>query len=242
MNEQTQIINVDCPQKYSKVYSALVLKYKHPAIQNSTQLLSIDDIIIPIGITKFTNLEFSEGPVIWTSLISLKGATNCRIRNVAVGTWGITIEIENTSTSSQVGNLEVYGCSIGCTTSEYYTENPILLSQVDTKTLIVDTYLHQNEQFIAEYAQLLLQLVSDPTAEVTLDVRGNPLLELGDTITIDAPIAKLNNVDIVPVRYTYKFDGGLEGAIVAVRRSSRVLMDWVYVSPGLYAKVEREIT
>lgn len=238
--EHNQIFNADCQPQYSKIYSSVTMEYSLPVLGDITEVLKIEGITIPTGGIKLKNLAVSTGPIVWVSTIALRGAKNAYVEGFSYGAWGVSLDIVNTGPPDVV-DIQVIGCPINTVKASYTTRNEELVKSVGVKDVKVESYLVQGMGFVQEYANLLLQLVSDPTAFVTVNCRANPVLELNDTVTLDDAADKLVNVEVVPIRYQYNFSEGLSGSFTAVKRSSRVLQDWVCVCPGMYIKADRQI-
>lgn len=240
MDDEVQIFTANCPQDYSRVYSEVKLKYTYPVIETSKELISLSQVIVPKGGITLSNIMLNSGPAATITTIALKGAKNTKLVDYTLGAWGITLILSNSQDEETI-DIQVNGCTVASNEAEYYCNNPKLYKQIGSKLLTLETYLKQDLNFAEEYGNLILQLVSDPTAQISLTVRSNPLLELIDCFTVDDPTDKLNSVDVLPTRFKLSFEGGLSGEVEAVRRTARVIQDWVFISPGFCIQAERNM-
>lgn len=86
------------------------------------------------------------------------------------------------------------------------TSNVLGSTTDNTKTYLSNPYIQKDAQLAA------LDTTIYTAKKMSLQYRGNPCLEVGDTITLE------NIGDLLITRHTLRFDGGLSGAIEGVLR------------------------
>jgi len=101
----------------------------------------------------------------------------------------------------------------------------------EEKELKINNPLIQDLNTAKSYADALLQWVKDPYVNFSLDLRGNPSLEVGDIIEVQDAVDKIGDVALVPIRITLDYDGALEAKMEA--RKPILPYQWTFVSPGL---------
>ncbi|RJQ25521.1 MAG: hypothetical protein C4589_10995 [Peptococcaceae bacterium] len=237
LTDNDQIIIAENPQKYLDTYNKVSMIYKTPYLKKSDSLLKIDSIAIPNGGFIFQNLAFS-GPVAIIDQISLVGAKNAVVESIEYGTWSITVSVSNSGPAETV-SLEVFGRMIETLNSTSLIQDEYLLARWGERELKIDNEMIQDKEVATLYAQSLLSLLKDPYMNLSLDVRGDPALEVNDIVEIQDQTDKIGIVDALPIRITLNYDGGLGGRIEA--RKPIAPHDWVFMSPGLYAYVPRDI-
>jgi len=219
LSDTDQIIKADMPEKYSKIYSAVSTTYKLPFIKASTQIVDIEEITIPNGGKTLTRQRFASGPIGSIEQINLVGATNSEIASITFGAWDMTVEISNSGSSEDIA-IEVFGRSIETEDSEVVEQDGSLYAIVGEKTLNMTSDFIQTKARATAYTSSLLTLVKDTDAYITAIIRGNPALHLDDVITVDDDTDKIGTVDIVPIRFSYTFDGGLSGTIGGIKKEA----------------------
>jgi len=239
LTNDDQIISAENPQKYLDTYNKVSILYKTPYLKKSDSLLKIDSIVIPNGSIALEKTAFSSGPAAVIDQVRLIGAKNSAIAAIEYGTWEITIQITNPGAAETVA-LEVIGKVVDMISSSCTLQDNDLINAWGSKELKIDNQLIQNKDAAKSYAESLLWLVKDPYMNFALDIRGDPATEVNDIIQIKDPIDKIGTVDIAPIRLSLDYDGGLNARMEA--RKPIVPFGWVFVSPGLYVYVPRDVS
>lgn len=221
-SDDNMLYNADMPQEFENVYSDLKVIYKQPYLGASRTVLLLNNIAIADASSNtLEKLQFNS-PVGFVDYIRVTGA-HLTIGDMSIGTWGITLTITNTSGASQNVSIEVVGHPIDGTEEELTVRNTAtyaLLYDKD-KVLTIKNYLAQSYSQALTYANNVLPIVSDPSGYISCSTRGDPSLELNDTITIDSDISKIGTIEIIPIRYQYRYIGGLRCEILGIKKSAR---------------------
>ena len=232
MADINQVIASDVPQAYYKTYSKVKIDYTTPRLGEKKLLLSIKDVVVPVGGLQLTDIAIEEGPIALVKQVLLKGAKTSTVTAFGYSAWGIDVKISN-SAEEEVVTLEVYGMPVAKVATAY--------TLVDTTPIVdQDKPLELKSQFVQTLdaakalANTLLKLVRDPVSYVDVECRGNPALEVYDVVTINSPSTNLAAINIMPVRFTYTYDGALSCSMSGIKQAALQMQNWVCVSPGLF--------
>lgn len=212
LTDQDQVISAENPQRYLDAYSAVKVLYKSPRLNELESVLKMDNVVMPTGGVTITEAAFSAAPVAYIEQVQLLGAVNSYVDSVVYGSHTITITIANAGAEETV-NIDVLGQNVDYVSSTYTLQNAGAVADYGVKELAIDNNLVQSAAVAATYATSLLSYVSDPLVNFTLEIRGDPSIEVGDVIQVDDPSDIINKVDMVPVRIQMDFDGGLQATV-----------------------------
>lgn len=237
LEDLSQVIYTEVPQSYYQTYSKVKVLYTTPRLSTTKLLASLNSVKIPVEGLFLTDLEVSNGPAAIVDKIVLVGAKSSRVATFGFSAWGLDLAIMNTGEPEEV-TVEVYGKTISTVKNTYtlVDDTPIIEQY---RVLEVESIMVQSMDKAKELANTLLKLARDPVNTVVVMCRGNPALEVFDLVAINSPSTNLANTNIVPIRYTYIYDGGLSCEITGMKQTSMLLSDWVCVSPGLYIETSR---
>lgn len=230
LTDNNQIITAENSQKYLDTFNIVKINYKLPYIKPSASLLKVESLIIPHGGIALQEIGFTAGPVASIDQVQLVGAKNATITSVEYGAWAITVIIANNGSDETV-ILEVIGQAVDMINSTYTLQDDAAVALWGPKELVIDNPMIQNLNTAKTYANPLLQWVIDPFVNFNLLLRGDLALEVGDIVEIQDPTDKIGTVNVMPIRYSMKYDGALEATMEA--RKPIQPYQWVLVSPGL---------
>ena len=219
--DSNQIIIADLPQDYFNTYSQVNVKYYKPYIGETSTLLSIN-YTVPVGGTTLTRLQIDSGPVGIYEGINIIGASDVTLGTVSMGMWDVTLELNNVGAEETI-TLEIIGKKIEYIESIVTKEDAALKALIGTITLDIDNHLIQSKEDAESIANYVLQLVIDPSAYIKIDGRGNPNINLTDTMNITYTNGKISNLNIIPTRILHSFRGGLSAQIDGIKKSVREL-------------------
>jgi len=211
----TQIQDSDIPTRYNDIYSVLNMNYYIPELGNPESLVNLTDITIPPGTTTFTAVAFSKGPVALVSYAGITGTADVTIRVTKNTSWDIDLEIVNPGTEVK-GTITVFGKVINPVCIPIRYEDVELRGIIGEKIYKVENQLIQNAIYAGQYATNMFQLVTNPNGVVQTTIRGNPQIELGETVTIRDDSSKAANVNAIVIRTELDFATGLEGTLEGV--------------------------
>ena len=238
LQDSNQIIGSEMPQLYQDIYSSVAVSYIVPNIAEQTTLLQLTDITVPLDEMRLERLMFSDGPIAAIEQVIITNGEGILVESITYGAFDCSIVLRNYGAARTV-SITILGRTVGLSTSAVVINNESMVAAIGVKELMLSPYLIQERQSALDYAQLVLALVSDPASKVTAETRGNPALELNDTITIVNPSQQMASVEVVASKFMLDYNGALSSTIHGTKRAARNVYDWVYVCPGLYEYVSR---
>jgi hypothetical protein len=215
LTEANQLVSFDNPQSFSNIYSSVNVVYKVPRLSDVTEIIRIENVAVATGGVLLSKIPFSS-PVGNISYMMLLEAINSKITSITYGVQAADVSISNTGTSTENVTLVIYGQSIigdGATVTTIDTE---LYTLWPDKVLEISSDFIQTESEAMAHADNLIKLAADPQAFYSLQVRGNPAIELMDTLTIQSANSIKTAQDLIGVviRQQLTYDGGLEGTLL----------------------------
>lgn len=201
--DDTQIFESENPLMFTKTYDGVRMRFNTPTITRKEILLDIRDLEIPSGETLIEDIEFSSGPAAMLTSVKLLETNNSTISKITTGTWGCSIEVNNTS-GPETGRLVVEGFLIDSAFSN-------LIQELDDDKFYIEVQndLIQHKPAAIQYHELLNTLLEEPALFIEVSFRGNPAVELMDTITINNNANKLDGVEALPIQMRFSYDGAL---------------------------------
>jgi len=221
MSDSDLIKSSDMPQDFDSIYSDVTIRYYHHNIEDVTSVLTIDELDVSASGSTFTNLKFTLAPVAFVDHIRITDNPDISINYMAIGTWGMDISFDNSASTNQQIKLEVLGYPITTIENEITERDNTAYTLIGEKILDIDNPLIQLASDASALATVILPIVADPKGYVECNTRGDMSLELGDTTTVDDDTNKVGEIDIIPIRYDYTYDGGLACFIRGIKKSLR---------------------
>lgn len=220
MTDTNQIIKADNPQQYADIYSSVNIQYKTISVKPMDTILEINDLEIPAGGMTLTGLQFNDTPVIYCDYAQITGAVNSSVSAFAWGAWGCDITFANSGATTETVSVVVRGRAFEALSAAYVAEDATTKALIGTRTLKVDNQFIQSLSYATSYATKLLQAVTDTSPKVETSIRGNPVVELKDTIRVNDETSLITDLDIVPYQIKLSYDGGLTGQIIGRKAST----------------------
>ena len=201
LTDADQIKVVNAKQSTTKTYEGVELTYAIPSYTEVSKLVELADIEVAPGTSKILNIASSSTPVLKHTLVDIQSA----LEKISLVTYTassqlLSFELFNPSQISVATSLSVYGIPV-LFTDVVITDNSVTLLKIKSRYI-------QTIEYAMRYREFLENVVNSPVPFLTLSVRGNPLLNIGDRIQINS--AKYNLFfDGVIQRMSYHYDGGL---------------------------------
>jgi hypothetical protein len=233
-DDDSQIFDMNIPQEYANIFTSTLVRCTLPVLSSGEQILDLDELIVPAGSTTFRGLGFNRGPVAALSQLSLRGAKTSSIKKLRYGAWSMDLTIVNSGASETV-SLYATGFLITSNESTVSRTEVPLAALYGFREQTIEGDLIQDISAAREYAALAGYIGKDPKAYFTANVRGNPAVELLDTVTIRDPSDKFKEEEVVVLRSVLEYDGGLSGTLEGIRKEALIVKDWVFMCPGMYA-------
>jgi hypothetical protein len=214
LTEDNQLISFNNKQELASIYSSVNVNYKSPRLSDYTELVRIDNIVVPTGGLLISDITFSE-PVGNVAYVVLSGAINGVVSSIKYGAQSIDVTVDNPGATETI-TLIINGQNIvGDGATSKVVDNNLYAVWPDRVLSITSDFIQTSSDATA-YANSLIKLAADPQAFYSLDVRGNPSIELMDTLTIQSANSIKTAQDIagVVIRQKLVYDGGLDGELL----------------------------
>ena len=201
ITDADQIISVDAEQSIVKTYGGVELTYVLPQLTEAIQLLEIKEANVPAGIFTHNKVAFSKGPAkVITNVCAITENKEVAIVDYVNSPWDITLITKNESTTKATSDLAVYGIAVD------FVET-ILTDNVSNVLKVKNRYI-QSTEYAIKYKEMLEAFVNSDMPTLTLQVRGNPLLNVGDKIRVQSERYNLDFTGVLQ-RINYKYVGSL---------------------------------
>lgn len=212
----------DAPQVFENIYTDITVKYHLYAIGEKATVLSLPNVLVESSGLSLEGLRFTTAPLAIANSIRLIDSAHILASDVSLGAWGMDIILVNEGSADKYITLEVEGYPLEETIGEITVRDDTAYALIKrAKPLVVDSYLLQSAAHANAYINLVKPIVTDPAAYVQCPTRGDPSVELGDVATVHDATNNLGPLDIVPLRYDYRYSGGLSCDIFGIKKSAR---------------------
>ena len=202
-NDQLKVLNVK--QSILKAYNGVQLSYSIPSISEDTELINITNKSIPSGDTTLTNLQFSNSPLWDISYVHVEKAITIGYE-ARQGYLDLTV---NSGAAATI-NIKVVGKYLQFTTTK--------LEDSATKLLAYSNNFIQTSSYAATFKGILKNYLDLDIPIMVVEIRGNPLFNLGDKLTIISDRYDTAFTGLIS-RMTYKFTGGLSCTLVLLNEN-----------------------
>lgn len=200
LTDANQIKTVSVKQSIIRAYDGVELTYSVPQISAVTKLVELNGLTLTQGMNEITNAAFSAGPLWQVSMIDIKSNSDVvALKYFKATQWLISLLLECTI-EAITADLKVYGKTIGLT--------EFTLSDDAAKQLSISNKYIQSTEYAEYYKSILNAFVNNDTPLLSLSIRGNPLLNIGDKVVVSSTKYNLNYTGIIQ-RMNYKYAGGL---------------------------------
>ena len=205
LTDSDQIKSISAKQSIIKSYNGVELKYSVPQVGEPVKLIDLVNVPIINGPNELTNIAFNNGPLWQISSISLRADNDDITLNGFTATpWSITVRIDNNS-PSLVTDMSVAGKILNLT--------DVVMADNVSKLLKVSSKYIQNQSYATYYNTILKAFVSNNTPLLSLSVRGNPLLNIGDKVIVHSDKYNVAFTGVIQ-RMAYKYAGSLSCEMV----------------------------
>lgn len=197
------------------------------------QIASFSDLEMPTGEKTFTDLVYTNGPVVNLARITVVG-NSTRLKSYTTGAQAGTFTLENTGAPENV-QLNIYGkCLVDMQSNVTVGEN------LDERSmeLSVKSRLIQNDNFAKYYASALYNLGNTIIPQATLEARGIPQIDMHDLFKLDSTQYKMT-VQMTPIQITHDFQEGMSTTIVCAPHSLDAVQGYEFILPTFPIKDTR---
>ena len=200
LTDSDQINSLEIKQSILKTYDGVALTYHLHQLSDQESLIDIKGLAIEPGDTVLDAVSFSKSPV--KSIVGIRTTSTgnmIAIKGFEYSTNDIVITTTNNGALVDC-DIMVNGIAVETT--------PVLLSDECSNPLKIENKYIQTATYATAYKEILKKFVDNPIPTLTLKVRGNPRINVGDKVIIDSAKYKLVYTGIVQ-RHTYEYSGGL---------------------------------
>lgn len=201
LTDSNQIKTVMANQSITKAYDGVEFTYGIPQISEQDKLVDLQKLEVPVGISALNNIAFGKGPVWRLKYITVDSTLNeVKLAGCTSSPWLLNVLLDNTHTEPNIIGLSAYGTTL------LFTD--IVLADSVSKLLQVNSRYVQEAEYAQQYKAILEAFVNNAVPTLSLSIRGNPLLNIGDRVIVQSTKYQLN-YDGVIQRLSYSYVGGL---------------------------------
>lgn len=235
-----QVVSVSQPQNFYKAYAGVTVQYSPTSVETEVQsVASNNDMILVAGENKIDSLSFSSNPVLTVTSISITDSTMQSIIPTAIGALAIDATI--IANVSNTADVEVFGYKLKQSTQKVTVDKIAdIVPVLKDKRLTVESPLIQTEAIAKDYADILINIATDPAAYLTSSITGDPSIDLLDKVLIHPDRNADVLIPVVITRMTFTFNGGLQGTLECTKASALEKYMWAYMGPGFYTKATKK--
>lgn len=200
-----QLVKVALKQQINMTHEDTAVIYNIPVLSDVEEILYRRDLVFKPGTHEEKNVAFSHLPLFKLHSVRTKcGGPFLHMERYSSTSTKLTYEITNREELDIEGDLSAYGVYIKRVEKTLETEVPQGEEQTTRKVLTIDNDLIQSDDYAAKYRLFLDRFVNAKVPIVELQLKGNPLLRLGDKIKIVSAVWDVEYTGIIrKLRYTY---------------------------------------
>lgn len=202
LTDNNQVMAIASKQSIMKAYDGVELTYSIPQGITQDKLVELRDIRVNPGISLITNIAFNVGPIWQITSIAIKSISGTvTLLGYSATPWLISLSLNNDNESLMPADFTIYGTVVSFT--------DIILSDSALKLLKLSSKYIQDESYALFYKDILTSFVNNAVPLLTVTVRGNPLLNIGDRVIIQSTKYNLTFDGIIQ-RMKYDYVGSLD--------------------------------
>lgn len=205
LTDQNQLISADITQSLNKEFDGVYIVLNRHQLTDLLEVLNVKDFNVPQGIFTSPITQFSTAPIVRIEAINCNAKVpNVTFRGYTATPYEISYVVQNDNLDIAVINLLVYGRSLEIAKSEFTNtgDNPLPVDNVYVQT--------------SEAANVLREVFTKYTNSdlpfLDISIRGNPLLKLGDKITVQSEKYSLNFTGYI-LRQQFTYTGALRAQL-----------------------------
>lgn len=204
LTDADQVIDANVSQSTDTSYAGTSVTCNTPSESSPTELLNISEFAVPVGTVKHIPITLSTTPMIRLVHASLIGTRDAYVESILSTSMDVTVTTSNASNTELQMPLSIFGTHIINTATTLSDNSPT--------DLTVDNRYIQTLEYAEYYKNVLKKYINSETPVITVHVRGNPLLNLGDKIRVISEKYKLDFTGII-LRQELNYNGALSGTL-----------------------------
>jgi len=199
MTDFDQVITLMTEQSIIKTYDGVALNYYIPQVLDDDVIITTDAFMVPVGNLTHDTIEYPK--IVYSiSGVCIIGDTKCTLASYITSNFGISVTTNNSGTTGDKVTLTVTGRVLEML-EQHLTDNT-------SNMALVDSHYIQTPSDAGNFKAYLETYVSSEVPILKATIRGNPLVEIGDILTIHSD--KYNTDFTGSLQYAYyHYDGSL---------------------------------
>jgi hypothetical protein len=203
ITDQDQLISAETTKSLTKEFDGIVVILNRHQLTALIELLNIKDLPVPVGTLNSPLTHFTTTPVQQVEVAKfVANIPNIQLVSFAANPYEILYTLNNSGSAAAVVTLSFSGKSIQILKSEYFKSG--------TNPLSFDNVYIQTDTMAERQKGILTRFTNSNLPYLDLEVRGNPLLQLGDKITIISTKYSINFTGYI-LRQQFTYNGALRG-------------------------------
>lgn len=199
LTDSNQIKSVDSEQSVIKTYNGVHLTYILPQVSQTKEILTINNLVVPAGEFTHASIKYPS-PIYKLYSVQLLGNDKCSLVGYTASHFGIVLTTSSKGKASAEATVSLTGTNLELMEQEL-TDGAVNMLQ------IYNPYV-QTPDYAAVYKEKLSRFVHADIPILNVQSRGNPDLQIGDTVQIESAKYKLSFTGIIR-RATYRYAGNL---------------------------------
>lgn len=212
ISDENQIVDADSMQSISKQFKGCAVYYSSPQLTSNTKLLEIRKLKVPVGMNTHEKFTFSASNMYQITNIVVEAEQRVTVQGYYATPNNIVLLTYNTGSTEAEVDITVYGTHLE------HVEVTLKDEETAGNILEVRNNYIQTEALGTEFKQTLDKVIDSKVPELTVQIRGNPLLQIGDKLRVQSSRYKLDYIGNIK-RSVLRYDGGLSGSVVLVDSS-----------------------
>lgn len=218
-SDDNQILECKLNKSLLQEYSTVNVTYCTKSISDNDVMIELKEQDVLPGINELNNMIIEKGPMFLPAHCLCEALNDTYVCDIAYTPWDISLKLNNTFNKSQLVDLSIYGSVINTDAKSYLTGvNEHLVTRMGELPLEITGEYMDSEVHANNVKDIMLGYISNPTPTLELYVRGNPVINVGDVITINNVTNKIHK-DVVVLRQEFSFNDGLECNMLCLDKS-----------------------
>jgi hypothetical protein len=224
------IVSTSASPTYYDTYSSCRMTYKKVQSLDQTELYKNDTLSLQPGVTNLTGLLFTASPVATVIAVTVTGGTSVTILSVDCTSENFNVTLSNNTNETQTVTLYAYGTVLKTEDAVVTANSPVKSASVNILDLDMPYILSM--ELVQLYAKKIINNYNGSYTNMTIEIRGMPILQLYDKIEVSSASSKiLKEFRIKQIETS--FDTGLTGSIVVSVPADTIANKYMFVGPGM---------
>jgi len=203
ITDHDQLISAETSQALTKEFDGISIILNKHQLTDLEEILNVKDIALEEGTFNSTLTRFNTNPIVQVEVAKfISNLPNTQFVTFTANPYEIMYTLSNTGSAAAIVTLSFMGKSIEILKSEYFKSG--------TNPLALDNVYVQTEAMAERQRGILTRFTNSNLPYLDITVRGNPLIQLGDKITVQSTKYAVNFTGYV-LRQQFTYTGALRG-------------------------------